>query len=342
MTHNARSIVLFAALLVPACGGSQSGPPEPPPAPPPQAQATPAPGPQPSAQNLASSTSTDQTAKKAETTPAGSTPVVRYTGAFAAPESVLYDDEADRYLVSNINGKPPEKDGNGYISVLSPDGQVTTPKWIAGGANKVKLDAPKGLAISQGILYAADITVVRKFDVKTGAPKGDIPIAGATFLNDVAAAPDGMIYVSDSGLKAGKNDMEPSGTDAVYVIDKGKVRPLAKSKELGQPNGLLATDKGLVVVTMGSNEIYRLEKDAKRKDVTTLPEGGLDGVVAVGDSIFVTSWKASAIYRGQLGGKFEVAIPNMKGPADIGYDKKRGRLLVPHLTEDVVEAYEIK
>lgn len=30
-------------------------------------------------------------------------PVIKFTGAFATPETVLYDAEADRYLVSNIN-----------------------------------------------------------------------------------------------------------------------------------------------------------------------------------------------------------------------------------------------
>src|SRR5690349_11268756 len=33
-------------------------------------------------------------------------PVITFTGAFATPESVLYDAAADRYLVSNINGQP--------------------------------------------------------------------------------------------------------------------------------------------------------------------------------------------------------------------------------------------
>jgi hypothetical protein len=31
-------------------------------------------------------------------------PVLKFTGAFATPESVLYDPTGDRYLVSNING----------------------------------------------------------------------------------------------------------------------------------------------------------------------------------------------------------------------------------------------
>ena len=69
--------------------------------------------------------------------------VAKWTG-LSTPESVLYDADADRYLVSNINGKPDGKDNNGFISVLSPDGTTTTPKWIEGGKDKVKLDAPEG------------------------------------------------------------------------------------------------------------------------------------------------------------------------------------------------------
>ena len=331
-----KPLFVIAALVGTACGGSQAAPAEPappPPAPPAPTAAAPAPTP-------AAAATPNPPAEKAE--PAkGPAPAVRYTG-FATPESVLYDDAADRYLVSNINGKPDAADGNGYISVLSPDGPVTNAKWIAGGDKKVKLDAPKGMAIAQGVLFVADITSVRKFDAKTGAPKGDIPIAGTTFLNDVAAGPDGKIYVSDSGLKVTANGMEPTGTDAVYVIDKGKVHPIAKSKELAGPNGLLVTDKGLLVAPFGTNELYRLEKDGKRADVTKLPEGGLDGIVAAGDSLLVSSWKGSAVYRGKLGGTFEIVIPNVKSPADIGYDKKRNRVLVPRFMEDAVEAYEIK
>jgi hypothetical protein len=91
-------------------------------------------------------------------------PVLKFTGAFATPESVLYDPTGDRYLVSNINGDPSAVDGNGYILELSPDGRVTNPKLIAGGMNKVRLDAPKGMAIVGSELWVADLTVVRKFD----------------------------------------------------------------------------------------------------------------------------------------------------------------------------------
>ncbi|WP_437672171.1 SMP-30/gluconolactonase/LRE family protein [Sorangium sp. So ce131] len=274
---------------------------------------------------------------------AAPSPVVKYTG-FAKPESVLYDAENDRYLVSNINGNPGDKDNNGFISVLSPDGQVTSLKWIEGGKDKVKLDAPTGSAIVKGVLYVADLSTVRMFDLKTGAPKGEITIPGTTLLNDVAAAPDGKVYVSDSGFKIGAaGDLEATSSDAMYVIEKGKVKALAKTTDLHMPNGLAWSDEGLVVCSSGAPEVFRLdEKGAKHGATTTAPGGRLDGLISLGDVILVTSHDASAVLRGKLGSTFEVAIPEQKTPADIGYDTKRGRVLVPHVMVDTVDVYELR
>lgn len=324
------ALVFSSVFVLSACGGSQP-PPEalPPPAPEPPAEASapvaavPAPPPE---------------APKEPAPPAPPVPSVRFAEGISTPESVLYDEVADRYLVSNINGKPTDADNNGYISELSPDGKVVKEKFIAGGVNKVKLDAPKGSGISGGVFYVTDITVVRKFDAKTGAPKGEIAIAGAKFLNDLAVAKDGRIFVSDSGVNG---SLEPVGGDAVYVIDKGKVKPLATGKELGGPNGLLAVDNGVLVNTLSGNELYRLDGEGARQDVTQLPQGMLDGLVAVGDSLLLTSWQGSAVFRGKLGQKFEVALSGLNGAADIGYDTKRKRVLVPRFLDNAVEAYDL-
>lgn len=332
-----RSLLSVGTLLTAvACGGSQ---PQPEPLPAPAAELPPAPVETSSAPAAAA-------AQPEATTPAPATPAVpalRYAEGLSTPESVFYDVEADRYLVSNINGKPLDADGNGYIAELVPNGTVGKAKFIAGGVNNVKLDAPKGMAVSKGVLYVSDITVVRKFDLKTGAAKGEIKVPGAMFLNDVAAAPDGKVYVSDSGLKAAGEGFEPTGSDAVYVIEKDKVKAVAKSKELSAPNGLLVTDTGVLVTTFGSNELFRLDDKGVRQDITKLPEGGLDGIVAVGDSLLVTSWKSSSVYRGKLGGdKFEVVLSGVKTPADIGYDTKRSRVLLPRFMENAVEVYDVK
>jgi len=274
--------------------------------------------------------------------PAPPATVWRITDGISTPESVLYDAAADRYLVSNINGSPVDADNNGYITEISGDGKVTKAKLVEGGA-KVKLSAPKGMGLVGNVLYVTDINTVRKFDAKTGAPKGEIAVKDASFLNDIAVAPDGRVFVSDSSIKPGEKGFDPLGGDAVYVIEKtGKVKPLAKSKDLKGPNGLLVVNDGVLVNTFLSDEIYRIDAEGAVKDVTKVPTGGLDGFVQVGDSLLVTSWGGEKIYKGKLGGKFEPVLSGLKGAADIGYDSKRNRVIVPRFMDNAVEAYEIK
>lgn len=271
-------------------------------------------------------------------------PVVTFKDGLATPESVLYDETNDLYLVSNINGKPLDVDGNGFISKLSPDGKVAALKWIEGGKNKVTLNAPKGMAFVGDLLYVADLDTVRMFERKTGAPAGEVKVPGATFLNDIAVTADGRVLVSDMGMKAGGKGFEPSGTDAVYAIDKAKkLTTIAKATELGAPNGLLSVGDKTWVATFGSGELYALDAKGKKTEAQKLPRGTLDGIVLLpGGDLLVSSWEANAVYRGKPGGDFTLVIENVKSPADIGYDTKRSRVLVPLFESNEVQAFEVK
>lgn len=265
----------------------------------------------------------------------------------STPESVLYDAETDTYLVGNINGSPFGKDNNGYVSEFAPDGKVVAAKFIEGGQKGVTLNAPKGLALSQGTLYVADIDTVRMFDRKTGAAKGEVKVAGATFVNDVFAAADGKVYVSDSGFKAGKDGaFDPSGTDGVYVIEPGKkpkLKTLLKSKDLNKPNGLFVTADTIYVATFGANEVHALDLTGKKKgEPTKLGKGSLDGVVMVGDKLFVSSWESKSVWSGKPGEAFTEAFTGLESPADIGFDSKRSRLLVPLFMGNAVQAWDVK
>src|SRR6266576_1631723 len=64
---------------------------------------------------------------------------------FKQPESVVFDRAAGAIYVSNVNGDPMKKDGNGFISKLGPDGKVVTREGVKG------LDRPTGLALANRV-----------------------------------------------------------------------------------------------------------------------------------------------------------------------------------------------
>jgi hypothetical protein len=216
-------------------------------------------------------------------------------------------------------------------------------KWVDGAKPGVTLNAPKGMAIVGGLLYVADIDHIRKFHAKTGAPAGEIKISGATFLNDMVKGAHGSAYVSDSGLKMGEKGLEPSETDAVYrLAGDGTVTTLAKGVALGRPNGLCMVGETLYVVTFGSGELFILGEDGKKRDAIKLPKGSLDGVIQSHDGhLVISSWGGKALFKGPPAGPFKEAATNLEAPADIGWDSKRHRVLVPRFNDNTVEIHSL-
>jgi hypothetical protein len=255
---------------------------------------------------------------------------------FARPESVLYDEFHDRYLVSNSNGIQP-----GYISAVDPDGTLTAARFIDGDGGGVALRDPHGMAILDGRLYVADVAAVRTFYVDSGRPAGDIEILGATFLNDVTAdRMSGRVYVSDTAvLRAADGSYSPNGNDAIYVIEKGVVRPLVRDRALGNPNGLAMDGAGTLLVTNGAGRIYRLGTDGAIGESFAGPGKSLDGLVTAGERLFVSDRDSNAVWE-RRAGRFAV-VGHIDKPADIGWDGKRHRLLVPSIAAGAVEAWDL-
>ncbi|MDB4948392.1 MAG: SMP-30/Gluconolaconase/LRE-like region-containing protein [Gemmatimonadetes bacterium] len=260
---------------------------------------------------------------------------------FQAPECVRYDARADVYLVASVNGGPAARDGNGFISRVAPDGRVLALRWIEGGRNGAALDAPKGMAFHGDTLFVADLSVVRVFDRRTGRPLGSRPVPGATFLNDVAVARDGSLYVTDTGFRAGAGGgMEASGTDALYRFDRrGAAVAVARGRDLGNPNGVAAHPLGgVLVVAAGTGAVYRVDAAGRRTDLAKPPRGGLDGVAALPDgTLLASSWEGEAVYRLGRDGRWTEVATAVPSPAAIGYDARRNRLLIPQMTLNRVQ-----
>jgi hypothetical protein len=205
------------------------------------------------------------------------------------------------------------------------------------------LNAPKGSGIRGNTLYVADIDVVRRFHRVTGAPLGEIPIPGATFLNDLAVAANGLIYVTDSGLRMGGGRMQASGTAAVHrITPMGQVQAFARGQDLGSPNGVVADADGSVTVAgYTSGEVYRFGRGA-RTLLRTPSRGQLDGLVRTrSGGLLVSDWKRSAVYEISADADPRIAVRNLPSPADIGYDARRNRLLVPLMTVNRLEIHPL-
>ncbi|MBK7196669.1 MAG: hypothetical protein IPH80_29690 [Myxococcales bacterium] len=136
------------------------------------------------------------------------------------------------------------------------------------------------MAIVGGTLYVADISVVRQFDLATGAAKGEIKVDGAAFLNDVAATADGGVVVTDTSVD---EKFASLGNDAIYKIGAdGKVSTVIKDKALGGPNGVsVAADGTLWVVSFSSGEIAAVDAKGVKQPGQKLPKGQLDGIEAL-------------------------------------------------------------
>jgi sugar lactone lactonase YvrE len=288
-----------------------------------------------------------ETAERSGAAPAGAEEATApadtiVVAGFQMPESVLYDPEADVYLVSNVDGPPAAKDGNGYVSRLAPDGTVLEPKWIDGAAEGVELNGPKGMALSGDTLFVADIDAVRLFDRTSGAPLAAWPVPGATFLNDVVVGPGGRIYVSDTGIRITDSGVENLGTAAIWRFAADGTPEKVKDGDETGVNGLALAPVGLVAVTLGPGKVFALS-DSGRTELPGVGGTFLDGVVAPGDgSLLVSDWQTASVYRIDPEGKVTTVLEGVDSPADIGWDPKRSRLLVPSFNGNEVRIVPLK
>jgi hypothetical protein len=260
------------------------------------------------------------------------------TTGLKTPESALPDPTGTFAYVSNVNGQPTDKDGNGFISkVALKDGKLIAPQWATG------LNGPKGMALAKGHLYIADIDQLVEIDPSDAKIVARYDAPGAKFLNDVAADGEGRIYVSDSS------------TSTIWRLADGKFEKWLEGEALKYPNGVHVVGDKLIIAAWGapgtsaasSAPANLLEVSIPDKTVRDLgdgtPVGNLDGLEPLDDKSFlVTDWVAGALYRIDRSGKAELLLDLNQGSADIGYVPGQHLVLIPMMKDDKLAAYRIE
>lgn len=271
--------------------------------------------------------------------------IIRDVG-FETPESVEYDSENDLYLVSNINGHPLVADDNGFVSKVSPNGDVIDLKWLESRPGQFSLHAPKGLAISEDRLFVADLSEIHVFRLSDGEHLNSVPVRGASLLNGITPGPTGSVMVTDTGYKMDGEVISSAGTEAVYQVwPDGRVEAIFDNGTLGHPNGIFyAGEDQILIVTWDSGELLTLDSTGKVTALPKPPSGTLDGVEKLADGrILVSSWEANAIFAlAERGAAYTTLLEDIEAPADLGLDTKRNRLLVPLSNTHEVVVYELE
>lgn len=281
-------------------------------------------------------------ADSAATAAATAGPVrVASTAGFSTPESVIFDSGQRVWFVSNINGGPSAKDGNGFISRLTTDGAIDSLRFIAGGRGGVSLNAPKGLAITGDTLWVTDIDAVRGFHRLTGVPVATIDFRRrALFLNDISAGPGGNLLLTDTGIIIADSITHP-GPDRIFQVQGRTITVAAEGEHLQGPNGIVwdSTSRRTIMVPFQGTTIF-ISREGLGLIPIGLGPGQHDGVVVLDGRILVSSWADSTVSEIGPNGITKV-ITGLPAPADIGLDVGGRRLAVPLFTLNRVEIWKL-
>lgn len=250
-----------------------------------------------------------------------------------SPNSFVGDPSVKEYFISNINGEPDARDNNGFITKLNAEGKIIHLKFIQGGVENISLHAPKGMALVGSVLYIADLDQLKGFDKTSGKLIATVSFPASptrrVSLTDVAAAPDGMLYVSDLAA------------NSIYRIDPSdhhRVDLLIHDERLAGPAGIAIhpVTNRLVTVSWHKGKIHEIAPDGQ---LTELESNGfftgrfqnLSGVdFDQWGNMYVSDITKGKIWRMTRDHRFQVIAEYLPAPADIGIDRANNLILVPY------------
>src|SRR5687768_11304745 len=279
---------------------------------------------------------------------APTSPNVKVYGSIYSAESCSYDVQRGLIVVPNRGVPQNVQTNNAWVSLLNHDGSVHTARWI-GVQNPPErgnltpalvLNEPFGSDIANGILYLADrdggttpaepsVAVIRRFNMQTGAPAGEIRVERSAWFNDIEVTDDGTIYATQTGDRTEKPDattwqvwkIAPDGAASIFV----------QGAPLRQPNGVAFDAQGnIVVVNVANDEVLTFSRSGQLVKTEHAAQAGNDGLVIMPDGTkYVSSVLNGGVSRLRDGKPAELIARNIPSAASMCYDAGANQLVIP-------------
>jgi hypothetical protein len=264
-------------------------------------------------------------------------------------ESCSYDPARKVIVVPNRGVGQNVRTNDAWITFLNHDGSVHTSRWV-GVQNPgdqrnnmtppLLLNEPLGSDIANGTLYLADrdggtgpndpaISVVRTFNMQTGAPGRAFRVEKSTGFNDIEVADDGTIYATQTGV--GGQTPDPTSWQVWKITPDGSASIFVQGAPLRQPNGIAFDQEGnIVVVNIGTEDVITFSKDGKVVRTEKAVQSGNDGLVIMRDGTkYVSSVVNGGVSRIRPGRNAELIAQNIPNPASMCYDSDANQLVIP-------------
>ena len=274
---------------------------------------------------------------------------VKVYGAMHSAESCSYDATRGLIVVPSRGVPQNVQTNNAWVSFINHDGSVHTSRWI-GVQNPgdprttltppLVLNEPYGSDIANGMLYLADrdggttpnepsVAVIRRFNMQTGAPAGEVRVEKSPWLNDIEVADDGTIYATQTGVGGDKPD--PATWQVWRIPRDGSPSIFLQGAPLRQPNGIAFDPQGnIVVVNIGNNEVLTFSPAGKLLKTENAAQAGNDGLVIMADGTkYVSSVLNGGVSRIRSGQPAELIARNIPNAASMCYDAGANQLVIP-------------
>ncbi len=236
-----------------------------------------------------------------------------------SPESAIFDEAHNRYLVSNY--------ANGDIIAIDMEGNQSY--------FNADLWAVAGLHIVGNTLYAASSSGLKGFDLDTGELLMDISYSYMDILNGITSDTSGYLYVTDYGENAKRiyRILIADQSLSVIYIDEPLLNGITFDAE---SNRLLTVSN-----YSGDNKIRAISLDDF--SVTIVASTGfstVDGLTRdINGSYYFSDWGTDAIYK--FNSDFTIG-PTMvqsgfSNPADINFNLRDNILVVPNFGDNTLD-----